>query len=805
MARRFRPRPRWVIAPSLASALLAGAIALLQVDKLPSWLAWCSPWLAAVAAAVLGALVVVVDRWHARRRAEADRELQAVERLHGYLGRQEVLPRVGDARASALALRVHPAIEVPPAPTNQSNPAAGGRTAWRSLFPALGLRKGRTGLDPDLPLFVTRDDEPAIREWLRDARTGGGFLILVGDSCVGKTRLLYEAACTDLSDFAVLAPDLGDGALVNAIAQATFPLPNLIVWLDELQRFLPGPYLTDGSTPITAAAVRQLLDAPTPVIILATLWPAYASTLRAHDPDSTGSPRYPEAMDILTDRRINETRLNAFSDTERTIAARLAARDPRLATAVADRDYNVTEALAGCRELVGRYQRATAAQLAILHAAIDARRVGIQAPLTEQLLCAVARGYLNTVLSDDTWFAPAMRELASHGRPQDKTSAPLIPIASPDRRTVLGHTVTDYLLQRLTRQRRTEPLPTLTWQALTEHTHNTEDLTRLAQHAANRMLYTHAISIYQRLANLGDTAATYRLADLKAEQGSAEEAIEILRPLAEADDRSAALRMAELLIGLGRTDEVRARAGAGDVGAAYWLVKLLTEQGSAEGAIEILRPLADAHDLWATTQLFDLLAKQGRAKEVTQTRRRLADEGSHTATILLVIDHLATLLMEGYAEEAIDILRRGADADSFAATVLLADLLMGLGRTDELRARADAGDVAAAYRLADLEAEQGRADEAIETLRPFADAHDLWATKCLSDLLAGEGRTDELRARADAGDVAAAYRLVKLLAEQGRTDELRAEMHAGTHGAAERLIDLLAEQDKGTGRAHAPS
>jgi hypothetical protein len=43
-----------------------------------------------------------------------------------------------------------------------------------------------------------------------------------------------------------LAPDLGDGELANQLAAATFPLPRLLVWLDELQRFLDGPNLTPG-------------------------------------------------------------------------------------------------------------------------------------------------------------------------------------------------------------------------------------------------------------------------------------------------------------------------------------------------------------------------------------------------------------------------------------------------------------------------------------------------------------------------------------------------------------------------------
>jgi hypothetical protein len=148
---------------------------------------------------------------------------------------------------SALALGVQPAIDLPRPPESAAAPGAGTDSP----------------LDQDLPAFIDRDKGPEITSWMRRAREDGGFLVLIGNSSVGKTRLLYKMACDVLPDFAVLAPNLGDGDLVNSIAAATFPLPKLIVWLDELQRFLDGPYLTPGSTPIKAAAVRQLLDAPT--------------------------------------------------------------------------------------------------------------------------------------------------------------------------------------------------------------------------------------------------------------------------------------------------------------------------------------------------------------------------------------------------------------------------------------------------------------------------------------------------------------------------------------------------------------
>jgi hypothetical protein len=75
---------------------------------------------------------------------------------------------------------------------------------------------------------------------MKQARIQGGFLLLVGTSSVGKSRLLFETARQQLGDFRVLVPDLGDGGVVNEVAKTTPPEP-VVVWLDELQRFLAGP------------------------------------------------------------------------------------------------------------------------------------------------------------------------------------------------------------------------------------------------------------------------------------------------------------------------------------------------------------------------------------------------------------------------------------------------------------------------------------------------------------------------------------------------------------------------------------
>jgi tetratricopeptide (TPR) repeat protein len=715
------------------------------------------------------------------------REQQGVDRLRAYLGRQDSLRLMGDPATQALALRVHPAIDLPSPPSAAARePVATPVAGWARLLPAPwpGRRRQPTSsLNRDLPTFVERDQGPQIRNWMHAARETGGFLLLVGDSSVGKTRLLYETARKVLADFAVLAPDLGDGDLVNQLAAATFPLPRLLVWLDELQRFLDGPYRAPGSTPITVATVRRLLDAPTPVIILGTLWPEHAAQMRASETESRNDkprPRYPNAVDILDDRRLHEVVLHTFSTGERHAATQLAAHDPRLATALADPDFNVTETLAGARELVRRYERATNDQQAVVHAEVDAHRLGIHAPLTDRLLCQAARGYLASIHPDDSWFGPTLAELTSAHRSHDRATAPLLPVPNADRSRVLGYTVADYLLQRLSRQRRSSRVPAATWQALISHTSDHGDLRRLADSAGNRLLYGYAMTLYRQLADVDDPEASTRLVQLLAIQG--------------------------------RVDELRTRADAGDWEASGQLVQLL----AAQGLVDELRTRADAGDWAAATSLVDWLADQGRVNEAIHELRFRVGIGGPA-----FVKRLANLLAD---QGRIDELRARADAGDEAAAKRLAQLLLDQGRIDELRARADGGDEAATVQLADLVAGQGRIDEAIELLRIRVDARDrvaawprdhtaAWArdrtaAERLADLLAAQGRVDELRTRADAGDGCATKRLADFLVDQGRVDEaielLRVRVEVSDRSgdwinnwdAAELLAELLAAQDR---------
>ena len=78
--------------------------------------------------------------------------------------------------------------------------------------------------------------------------------------------------------------------------------------------------------------------------------------------------------------------------------------------------------------------------------------------------------------------------------------------------------------------------------------------------------------------------------------------------------------MAKLLAERGDLEELRARAGAGDVDAARRLAGLLAERGDLDEAVQILQALTDAGhgDAW---WLAELLTQQGRGKDAERLRR----------------------------------------------------------------------------------------------------------------------------------------------------------------------------------------
>jgi hypothetical protein len=649
--------------------------------------------------------------------------------------------------------------------------AAWGRVKTRHLRRPAGARRVREA-DPrllgvhasiqvepdadDLPPYVPRDFDAELRTAITAAAGTGGMVLLSGGSSVGKTRALFETARAVLPEWWLLHP--ADAAGVRAFAQS--PAPRTVIWLDELQRYLDQP----GGLP--AGLMRDLLAAG--VVVLATLWPDEV-TIRSAPRISGEDDSHAEDREILKLSRIIDVPA-VFSAQERRRAEQLVG-DRRIRIALEHADPGVTQVLAAGPELIRRWRHGPARDCygqAVITAALDARRVGAQEPLTVAYLTAAAPAYLTPAqraTAAPDWFAKAISYATT---PVQGAASCLIPVPA-EMGQIAGFLTADYLHQTARTIRRTVALPDRVWQALITH-HHPRDRRRLTDNAERRGQLEHTITLYRLSADDGDTLAAAQLAHLLVEQGRVEE----LRQRADDGDEYAATRLATFLTEQDRTEQLRQWT---DDGMA---VDLLVEQGQIEEAIALLRQRVDDGDTSASPQLAGLLAERGRVEEL----RERTDAGDVFAAIWLA----GLLVEQGRLEE----LRQRADAGDRNAATRLADLLVEQGREEELRHRVNAGDVFAAMRLADLLVEQGRVQE----LRQRADDGDWFAAGRLADLLVKQSQEEELRQRADDGDVRAAGGLARWLAEQGRVEELRQRADAGDVSAAVQLVDLLAAQNR---------
>ncbi|MET9250260.1 hypothetical protein [Nonomuraea sp. NPDC003709] len=657
----------------------------------------------------------------------------------------------------------------------------------------------------DMPVYVRRDvdDGPrGVRDLVNRAAQRGGLVVLVGGSSVGKTRCAYEAIRELLPQWWLLHP--ADACQVERAA--TSALGRLVVWLDELQRYL------DGSHPLTAATVRNLLHRR--AVVIATLWPDRFATYTL-PPESKRIDPHAGARELLGLAEVVHFDAE-LSKAEQERAHTAAAGDARIKLGLESSDYGLFQVIAAAPQLIDRWRGADAYATAVLTAAVDATRLGVHSPLSAELLRDAAPGYCDARqrgAAPANWFEASLAYLTQelHG-----ATAALAPIALPGSMgRPVGYQLADYLQQHLGRRRRDAKVPAATWRALALHLTDPDDRTRTCAAALDRLLYDYILRALPPPPHTGDPATTARVAMMLAGQGRVEEALFRLRPCAassdwhgdygswlaatalgdllaehgcleelraraDVGDRVATSRLADLLASQGRIEELSARADTGDWDAAWNLTELLVKQGEEEK----LRARADAGDLCAVKGLADLLAKQGSVEEAIAILRPHAScDSSHPLT-----GHVHTEVLRSAANV-------GTLVGPWIAASRLADLLVRQGREDELRARADAGDLSAVKKLADLLAKQGSVEEAIALLRPHADRNESHASR-LAKLLVRQGREDELHARADAGDGYAARSLVHLLYEQGREDELHARADAGDGYAASLRVGLLVDQGR---------
>ncbi|MFG2440543.1 tetratricopeptide repeat protein [Streptomyces sp. NPDC048508] len=245
----------------------------------------------------------------------------------------------------------------------------------------------RDGVTDRVAPFIRRDQEADIHA----AVTSGGFVLIVGESTAGKTRLAYEAMRAVRPDHVFACPTpSGLSTLLPAVQREK----RCIVWLDDLERYL-------GAQGLTATLLAQLLgDTSRDVLVL--------STIRTQEYHQFVSPpiEVPPEERALRERTARELLQSArtvridrrWSAAERERAAEYVA-DPRLARAVHDERFGIAETLACGPTMLMSWQNAWAPgghprAAAILAAAVDCRRLGMHTPVSSAVLADLHVRYL---------------------------------------------------------------------------------------------------------------------------------------------------------------------------------------------------------------------------------------------------------------------------------------------------------------------------------------------------------------------------------------------------------------------------
>ncbi|WP_309061293.1 hypothetical protein [Streptomyces sp.] len=618
---------------------------------------------------------------------------------------------------------------------------------------------------PRLPAYVPRDHDAALGELVDRAIGGESLMItLVGESSTGKTRACWEALCRLPSGWRVwhpFDPTRPDAALVHLKEIG----PQTVIWLNEAQHYLLAP---DARTAegITAGLRSVLTDRRRrPVLVLATIWPRFWDPLTA--PSAAGADdRFEQQRKLLTDLGQCIVVPKTFTENDLRQARRKSHDDPRLASALEGAtDGEITQFLAGVPELMRRYQCAAPAEKALIHAAMDCRRLGHGPLLPHELLAEAAEGYLTDQeigLRGGNWLEEALAYCAMpcHGVP-----GPLTPVA-PRSNAFAGraYRLADYLEQDGRVERRLMCPPTSFWEAAIRHCLGTDDSVALARAARLRGRLRVAAALYGKALEAGNTEVRPELGRLAEGVGDLAKAKEFYEAAWKEDHQA-------------RWELVRLRQLMGEPGRAEELAHVAANQGDSLSLTRLARLRQKAGDEEGAQRLTRNAAARGKIRTyagLARSREEVGDrDGAETLAFL-------ALEMTGstYALSELVGMREQAGDGKAAERLVLAAADRGKLRPAIRLAngRRQAGDRRGAVHVLDLAAGLGSRFALIELARLKRRWGDSEGAEQLLCTAVGRGSVSALtelaRLRERAGDRQAALRLYRSAAERGSTDAL---------------------------------
>lgn len=242
-----------------------------------------------------------------------------------------------------------------------------------------------SGLTP----YIPRD----VDEELRDAVHREGLIVLVGESTAGKSRAAFEAIRSQTPDHLLAVPSGRESLAV--VTTRLSESRRSILWLDDLERFL-GP---GGLTPAMLANLTTRPGYSTVLVATMRTSEHERFTARAEPPlDDQGRSAWRASRDVLRSARIIILR-RLWTPSELAGAATFV-DDSRIARALQQAEtFGIAETLAAGPELLRDWRDAWAPGghprgAALVAAAVDCRRAGLDGPVPRDLLQGLHHHYL---------------------------------------------------------------------------------------------------------------------------------------------------------------------------------------------------------------------------------------------------------------------------------------------------------------------------------------------------------------------------------------------------------------------------
>ncbi|MEU4499222.1 bifunctional trypsin-like peptidase domain-containing/SEL1-like repeat protein [Streptomyces sp. NPDC023998] len=656
---------------------------------------------------------------------------------------------------------------------------------------------GSPGSYGDRDPYVPRtqgDADTQLKAALEPAR----MVLVVGPSKVGKTRTTFEAIRARWEQAHLVAPLPESLVTLAAHPRLCATRDPLVVWLDDLDRFLTT------AEALTPAVLTALLARSGHTVVVASMRQEARDRLRAATGEFNRDTR--SLLEAATPIELRST----SEDPNEQAAARAAYPDQRL------EGSGLAERLGYAPELLSAYRDSKAAnpvRYTVVRTAIDWARTGLSRPIPETDLLEISSAVLSEEHPElDTTPEAITTAIKEARRPLGSSpgSALLLTVRLPggpgQGDQIRGYRAYDYLAAADDGQTGyTRPLPERSWQDALTHADG-EDVFAVSVAAYQRDNLPVSVRGFERSAKAGDTRAMFNLGLLL----SGLELPDLLRArswyeqAAEAGHTDAMNNLGLLLSGLKPPDLLRARswyeqaADAGDTDAMFNLGDLLSEQWEPpdlRGARQRYEQAAEGGHTDAMVNLGNLLADRWEPPDLPGARQwfEQAAEAGHTGAMF----NLGLFLSEQWAPPDLPSARQwyeqAANAHYTDAMFNLANLLADRWEPPDLPSArhwyeqaAEAGHTGAMFNLALLLSEQWEPPDLLGARHWYeqaADAGDTDAMFNLALLLSGLELPDLLGARhwyeqaADAGDTDAMFNLANLLADRWEPPDLPSTRH----------------------------